>query len=707
MFALPRDDLFGSPDGPEDPNDDPAPSVDDRAHVEELKGELESLFLDANRAMKPRMPRLLENQAFYRGLQWSLPVERDMYPGEFRLDERERPEVENYIRPTVRSAVASKIRGGMPNPQVVTSHKDIRSRQRARCSQRLVRSFMRNGVFSYRTLLVASLAAEIDGLAFLKYFWNPSKGRRREGEIDVQFVDCIDALVDPHARAPEEIRHVFHRKLVPVGRLEDEFPTDIFGQPTKNRWSGSDYLSQIDQRERDSIAKDGNPNGAEGAAFESNQLALVIEYWERPTNTFPKGRLFVWSGDIVIAYDELPYDFPWEPIYGQNILPNSLFADGTVTDLKGPQRSMNTGLAVLREWIEYAGAPGWLNPTNSGVDNTAFENLAGGSIRYNPGAKPEPYAPAAPSAALFDYVSSKVERIKDISTYSDITRGNLSGGDASGRLAAYLKEFEGNVHAPDENLLGIAITNVLQGCLNLARDFYDDGRMLLLVGDRGQAFFDVFRRDDYDFDVLLYVDPFSSKPSSPALRRADVLDLANAQLLGDDPASQRAQKLLEMEDPDASTIDPKEIHHERALDEELAFIENPGASVLEVLPADDDDAHLDEHDIFSISAEYLALPEPLRMRFETHRAQHEQQRSMKLSGYAQQQQTLAGGPAGPPAPDASGGMPSPADGGHSTAMPSAEGQTGPTGEPASPAIPPPPLPGQQPPGGAQPGNLPT
>lgn len=697
------------------------PSVDPAEHVRELKADVENFYTDAQQALQARLPRILENQAFYRGYHWGTPTDRSIIGGVPDLDERERPEVRNYVRPTARSAASSKIRGGVPNPEVVSANKDLRSRMRARMSQKLVRSFIRNGTLRYETLYRTVLASEIDGLAWFKVYWNPFKGKRRpfpvandetgdlmshedtgepimapqpEGDIEVQYVDCMDGLPDPHARDPSEIRHFFHRKLIAISKLEDMFPVDFFGEPTKGRWTaaGGDRGSNA-ARQRDAIQNDAGSVRSLGGghAANGNDLAELVEYWEAATQHYPEGRLMVWCGDVVVSYvEQLPYMFPFVPVFGQNVVPGSLWADGTVSDIKGINQSMNHTASILREWTEFAAAPSVFNPKNSGVPSSHFENLAGAIIEYNPGGKPEWQAPPPPPQALFEHQDRLENQLKNVSTYSDITRGQEQPGDLSGRAMAYLKEFEGGIHQPDEILLKQAITDVLTRCLYLARDFYDEGRLVLMCGDNGKPSMEVFKRDDYDFEVALVIDPFSGRPNSPALRFSEVMDLGSANLLGDDPPAIRARKLLEMDDSDASTVDTEEVHRDRALQEQLAFLEDPVNGDLEVLPADNDEVHLEEHDVFRVSPEYLALPFELRQRMEQHAEFHEMQHQQKLGGFSQQSGMLNGGGGGPmgPPPPSEPGVESPPDGGHGAQVGSAE-----TSGPPPPNVPPPPPPG--------------
>jgi hypothetical protein len=99
------------------------------------------------------------------------------------------------------------------------------------------------------------------------------------------------------------------------------------------------------------------------------------------------------------------------------------------------------------------------------------------------------------------------------------------------------------------------------------------------------------------------------------------------------------------------------------------------------LPEDDHDIHLEQDDLFMVSAEFLDLPEEVRNAYREHKTQHEEFRSQQLASYAEQATQLSGGASsasgGPPA--AKRGIESPTDGGWSTYPEPSEITPGPTG----------------------------
>jgi len=649
--------------------------------------QVDGLYEEAQSALRVRRGRMLENTAFYRGWQWAIPRDNGIFPHEYTLDPRERPVVQNYMRAVANSAVGSKLRA-FPNPQCVASRSDIRGLARAAASQRLVRSFPRNGVFPYIELYRGVLDSEIKGYSFLKVFWNPYKGKRRrtemgwqfEGDIDVRFVSAIDGLPAKSSTSEnhDDMWHFFHRKKIAVPVLEDRFQFDVFGQPTRGRfvtedWANDGLSNDIDAIENDGAAQIFTMGHSGGGAsdegdYTSSDTAELVEYWEMPSNRYPGGRLMVKVGAVVLAYtEEWPYDFPFITLYGANLLANGFGADGALHDGKPIQRDMNMGAAKLREWVEHVLHPAFLVPRKGGVDKDHMSTMVGEKIQYNVGFKPEWLLPPAPPQAIFENIRQQENTLKSVTGFSDITRGAEPPANLSGRAMAFIDEFEKSARQPNTTLFQLQIGKAYEKCLMLARDYYPEDRLVRIIGEDGQWERREFKRDDYDFDVEIVIEPFSSAPNSRALRVAETLEFFQLGMLADTPEAQRARRLLELDAEDKSTINVYEAHKRRAQSEELQFLANPFAP-LEVLKQDHDDTHLDCHGLFAISAEFLAQPKPIQERFLAHIEWHEMQRSEKYGVYAQEASMLGGptqSPSGGPPPPKQPGVESPIDGGGS------------------------------------------
>ncbi len=663
-----------------------------KKRAEEMLSEAQGMFDDAVTSISHRAPYLIENMAFYRGMQWGTASPLGWVQDDYDVDEAR--EVINYIRPTVRTAVADVLRS-MPNPEIVPVNSDQKSLARAEASQKLVRSFLRNGVINFESLMRCETAAQIHGAAYYKIIWDPSKGdydefplidpetglpdtdefemprmeRRAEGEISVQFVDIISALADPHAKTEEEIQHIFHRKLLPIRILDDKFPLDHFGKSTKGRWmagrqESSMHASEIienDGRSFDMPAAAGQATNAD-----SNQLAEVVEFWQKPCNQYPAGRIIMYSGPVIIAIGPLPYGWPWVLRLGQNVLPSGLYPDGVVKDIIPIQRSINLSASKRKEWVDKVLSPPLLVPYGSGINSDMFSDMAGELIEYNPGARPEwMRVPDIPSS-MFNYEDMAVGTLQTISTYGEINRGEPPKGYDSGRALSYLYEFSKAIHEPEVHLFKRDIARILQKCLMLARDFYEDGRTVRVLGENKRWMTRPFKEDDYDFENTVIVEAFSGAPNSRALRFAEAMELFQLGAFDpDNPSAKALRQVLEVDYEDSTTRHKLESHYSRARSENEAVLDDPFFE-LELLDQDNHDVHQETHADFAVTPEFLALPEAAKERFRKHLEEHEMILSQQTEAFATESQMLAGNAQsalGGPPPPKSPELPSPRDGG--------------------------------------------
>lgn len=675
-----------------------------RPAAEMMLGEVQNKVEDARGAAYGRLAQWMLNAAFYRGHQWGTTTELGHLP-QFEFDDpiqaRERL---NYTRAFVRTGVANML-SHIPNPEVVSNSSDQQGVARAEASHRLVRSFVIGGQLDYAELMKCEIAAQIFGGCWWKSYWDVTKGKDRQrqyrwhlgpdgkpqpdmdpfgqqrfdtqraGDIRGEAVDVIDALPNPDATRPSEVRYVVHRKRVARGVLDDTFPVDAFGHRTHGRWSV--WNVGIEGGERDFIQRS---QSAEYSSYwphsqaDDNELCELVEYWEKPTNRYPGGRLLVFSGDTILAIGPLPFDFPWRLRMGQNMMHSELYADGMVYDLVPLQRSINHNASKMREWMDRILTPGLLAPRGANIQLDQVSDVAGWVASYNPGLKPEYIdTPQIPNSA-FSYGDVLLANMKDVSTYSDVSRGEMPPGAESGRAIAYLHELERGVHGPDVHLFRLFVSGILQDFLGLARDFYEDDRMMQVLGPNDEWSKVPFRRQDYDFDVAMVVEPLSGAPESRALRHQEVMEGFDRGLFSDTPDAERARSMLRWDTNDRKAFDYEQADRTEARRENQMFLDWVSGGqepLMRVSMAEDVDVHLDEHNALRKTAEYKNLPPEAQMVFEQHVQETEMLRDWLMMSEMQQAGMMPGGPQmGPPPIDqgGGGGLPPPDGGGGGVAM---------------------------------------
>ena len=202
---------------------------------------------------------------------------------------------------------------------------------------------------------------------------------------------------------------------------------------------------------------------------------------------YPNGRQIILHQEVLLHVDRLPdFLFPFILLKGQNLVESSLYSDGIVKDLIGPQRSINRAASKQREMLDRVVNPWLLEPRGAELKMDELADIPGSIVTYNYGFQPKyiDHPPIDPST--FRYQDNLITVMKDISTYSDVSRGDVPQNVSSGRALAYLAEFERGVHAPDVQIFKEAVTRIMKQCLLIAKERYTDGRMIQILGPNNE-----------------------------------------------------------------------------------------------------------------------------------------------------------------------------------------------------------------------------
>lgn len=675
-----------------------------------MLGEVTSLYEDAAnhfRVKRSGLSRIVENSAYYRGMQQVLKG------GVESTNIGERAQTVNIVRKIVTNAVAEKIRQ-IPEPKTPAARDDQKSRNRSRAIQRLCRSLIRNNIIDEDEVhRLASWCAQ-NGPGYLKMAWDPNSGRPLqtgptgfeamesasgdptardapldelsetpshgalleenmqddgfggsapsqvfEGEIHCEFVPTIDGFPDPAARSRKEMRYFCHRKLRPVGELEQDYPLDVFGKKTKGKFSrGKHSMEQAAFRQMTEEGGEHLWSSNQKHESEENVLAELVEFWERPSRKFPSGRLIIFSGPLVLAMGPcplMPARIPFIHFAGDNINPVGLGGDGTVEDVKQAQKNANFAETKLAEHLDVGVNFHILAPLGSGVTRNTWGNKSGQVIPYARGMQPTPWQPSPLPASVYEYSDKQIARAQEIAGYSN-NAVNLPS-NTSGRTFAFAEEASKQAREPDQISWRRSFFEVFQHALWLVKQFYDDGRKLVLVGENNEWELVDFNSDDYDLANDVVFEVYSQSPLSHSGTVDEVLSFANAHLFDDGPAPERARRMLGDEYAYKMSYDPFEAHRARARRENTAALRFQPIPVVKTY--DNHKVHLEEHDKFRVSPEFENLPEWQQQLFETHCMLHEEiavrQAALSISDQSGLQDQLA--MRGPPMGQEQPGMP--------------------------------------------------
>lgn len=656
-------------------------------YIAEQLGEVRSMFEYSQDALNRRMDPILESMAFYRGFQYR--VVNGNFVGEDDDTTGEAHEVKNIILPIVRASVSNKMKQ-QPNPEVAPMHGDQKSRAKAKNVSIMAKSFAKNGIIDMDEMYRCLLWAQITGAGWIKTYWDvfggmpemqPGEGKDEfggpkieliyPGEIATTFVPTVDCLPDPAATTPKELRYIFHQKLIPTSELEKRFPEDVFGKKTDGRWESNAYSNaQQEYRELMDLAED----LVGKAHHEADSLARMVEFWELPSKDHPRGRFVIFSGQMCLHAGPnplWPIRLPFTLFYGDNLIPGALYAEGVVEQLKSVQRSLNRAESKQREMVDRVLNPYLMAPFESGVSPDSFGDIPGQVVQYRSGHLPSWSQPPNIPTSLFEYGMTQMSSAKEISGYSDISHGDVPTGVESGRAIAFLRENEQSVREPDMMLFRKSYLNLLQQAVWYAQQFYEEGRMVKVIGEDYKYSLMAFKEDDFDWNTELVTEVYSGAPSSHALRFAETLEMYQNGLFDPmNPGAKAVRQILGSDYAGRASYDPFQEDKEKAERENTMFLTDPYYGE-PPMPFDEHEVHVQEHNRVRKTSDYDNMMPEQKAAFDAHCNMHEMMLQAQVMGGVPPPQGGAGGAAPPgmaPPPM------SPDDGGHDV-YPGDQGQS--------------------------------
>lgn len=673
-----------------------------KAAAKKMRDEVAELTQDAADLEDSRRDLVLENISFNEGYQYRVRGGEYMDDGD--LPSGEAVETRNIIRPIVRAAVGATLKQQV-KVEIASMSSDPKARARADNSEALCQSWINNQTFDFFENHQTVQFSKIVGLAWMKMCWDPDAGKAIdvgrtgfedmpegdfeepeqdafgydvpeqvfEGEIITEFVPSTDLLLDPSIHSRKELRqpgkYVVHRKLMTTREAETKYPLDFFGDDTdgkfgmeRNRSTAVDLAMGLDSQSRKTATR--------------NELVEVCEFWENPCKKYPRGRTIIFSDELIIYIGpclyQKPARIPFVPLVGDNVATKSLNSAGVVADLKSVQRSLNRAESKKREWMDkILNARVWL-PRGSGVDPDELTDLEGQAVEYNPGMKPETDRPPEIPQSMFQLSADLEAAAKAISGYSDVSQGAVDSAISSGRQLAFQREAEESPRSADMTNYRIYLMECLSHMLMLSREFYQEGRLVAMLGEEGKWQYRAFLADDFDVESSLVMDVDSNKPSSPSQRMSEILELAAADLFNqENPNGKAALKLLGGDYARSQTWDADSAARAKAKRQILQAQMEPWKQLV-TLPSDNHKIWLDTVDEYRQSLEFEEMPEVTQKLLNDAANLHEtfSQAQDAALGMSQEMQ----GPSGPqppgPAPDQGAtAAPSPMDGGQQAPAP--------------------------------------
>ena len=540
-------------------------------------------------------------------------------------------EVYNHIAPIIEMRLArlAKVR---PIPSVRPNGTEQSDHYCAKLAKSILTNIF-NKLSVADVISRACIWSEITGTCFYKVCWNSELGKTiaiadnkeiKAGDVDISLCSPYEIYPDSCANANvEDCESIIHARAYPASYVNQTYGINVEG-------TDIDSLAFDEFTYNSGLA--GRSNVTKLAHVTKHDHVLVIERYEKPSQSEPNGRLTIVAGNVLVYDGELPYIVDINQKRGypfikqvSNTQIGCFWGNSVVERLIPVQRTYNALKNRKHEFIARLSA-GVLAVEDGSVDidNLEEEGLAPGKVLiYRSGSeKPQFMDAGSVPSEIADEEEKLLTEFNILGGVSEIMRDStLPAAVSSGSAITLLIE-------QDETRLSVTAENIRQAVkqigekiIRLYKQFATSKRLSQMTDENGELEVYYWTGADLSSDDVV-LDTINELTQNAAQRQSILLELYSKGLLNDEkgklPARMRTKILDSLGFASWETMhDISTLHAKKAAKENLCIkeLEPP-------LTVDDHEIHIEEHTRFLISAEVNKFDDLHKNKILAHINQH-------------------------------------------------------------------------------------
>ena len=524
-------------------------------------------------------------------------------------------EVFNHIAPIIETRI-SKICGNTPQVTVVPASTEETDVESAKLSKEIIKS-VSNRLNLVDIQKTATTWSEICGSVFYKVVWNTNTGKMvafdelgnmiKEGDVEIEVVSPFEIFPDNlSCERLEDVNSIIHAKAVDISEVKTQWGVDVDAENVhaftldnmSNNIGGLGYDAHINKV----------------ANVELNNHCVVIERYDKPSKSYPNGRLTIVAGNKLLFDGELPYindelngrTFPFVKQIS-NYMPGSFFGVSVIDRLIPVQRAYN---AVRNRKHEYFNRTvmNVLAVEDGSVDTDELEidGLSPGKVLvYRQGSK-VPEIMQNPKANIdFDEEEERLlAEFKTVSGVSDMmTDSYRNYTNMSGMALELLAEQDNTRLGTSIDSTKLAVKTIAKLVLRLYKQYAVVPRLLKIAGETGGVQMYYWDNNEICSDDVVF-DSTNEMGETIAQRRTMLLDLIKQGLMFDENGTfspSMRKKCLDLLGFGMweNVVDLNALHINRAKEENI----KASSTNLEIMSIDDHQIHIDEHIAYILGGE--------------------------------------------------------------------------------------------------------
>lgn len=395
------------------------------------------------------------------------------------------------------------------------------------------------------------------GHAWIKISWDDGTGKiiedpetgepMFEGDVRADVCSAFEIFTDPMVSNNEDVysSYLYHAKARPL----DYFRTQ-YGEKGKLVKEEDVWLQSLQYEKRaNTMSVRGEGQGAHSPV---KNHAIEIAKYEAPSLKYPKGRMIIGAGGIVLEEKELPNGLIPYAKFDDIVVGGKLFSEATVTHVRPLQDYFDDIVSKRANWLRKMLAGKYVAPRGTKLAPEGMNDRSGEVLYYTPvpnapdGGRPT--AVQIPSIPGFAY--SEEESIDksfgEIMGISEVSKGQMPSASIPALGMQLLQEA-------DDTRIGIMLqqhefawARVGKLVLENVQTNYKIPRKLKLAGKSGEYMTKEITGDMLMGNTDVMVVPGSTTPGSKALKRNDILNAYERGLLGDANDPKVKEKVLNL-----------------------------------------------------------------------------------------------------------------------------------------------------------------
>lgn len=525
-------------------------------------------------------------------------------------------EVFNQIAPIVETRI-SKVCSNTPSITVIPSTTDEADIESAKLSKEIINS-VSNRLNLSDIIKTATTWSEICGTVFYKVMWDTNSGKMvamdeignqiKEGDVNIEVVSPFEIFPDNLAcERLEDVKSVIHARAVDVSSIKTEWGVDVDAEKVHS------FSLDAQTGNLGGLGYDAHINKV--ANVELSNHAVVVERYNRPSKSYPNGRLTIVAGGKLLFDGELPYingeqgnrTFPFVKQIS-NYMPGNFFGVSVVDRLIPLQRAYN---AVRNRKHEYfnRSVMNVLAVEDGSVDTEALEieGLSPGKVLvYRQGSKIPEIMQNPRNTIDFDSEEERLlSEFKTVSGVSELMTTSYANYTNMSGVALELLAEQDNTRlltAIDSSKLAVKILAKL--ILRLYKQYAVLPRLLKIAGESGSVQLYYWDKNEICSDDVAF-DSSSNTTETLAQRRTMLLDLIKQGLMFDENgkfSQSTRKKCLDLLGFGLweNTTDIHSLQIEHAKEENMQI--STGEKI-EIMSIDDHQIHIEEHTAYILGGE--------------------------------------------------------------------------------------------------------